>query len=73
MKSTLRSEAQQVIESGDVALYLGRWNLRGTDPAGKAVTMGGQSTDILRRQKDGRWLIAVDNPWGAQLLSSVES
>jgi ketosteroid isomerase-like protein len=30
--------------------------------------MGGDSSDLLRRQQDGRWLIAVDNPWGAQLL-----
>lgn len=68
MKATLRSEAQQVIECGDLALYVSRWNLRGTDPGGKAMTMGGQSTDILRRQSDGRWLIALDNPWGAEIL-----
>ena len=72
MKANLRSEAQQVIEYGDLALYLSRWNLSGTDPSGKAVTMGGQSTDILRRQRDGRWLIAVDNPWGAQTLPRVD-
>ena len=71
MKANLRSEAEQVIEYGDLALYLSRWNLSGTDPSGKAVTMGGQSTDILRRQRDGRWLIAVDNPWGAQILPRV--
>src|SRR5262245_34635451 len=65
MKSKLRSEAQQVVESGDVALYVGRWSLSGTDPAGRPVTINGESADILRRQKDGRWLIALDNPWGA--------
>ena len=72
MKANLRSEAEQVIEYGDLALYLSRWNLSGTDPSGKAVTMGGQSTDILRRQRDGRWLIAVDNPWGPQALPRVD-
>jgi len=30
--------------------------------------MSGESSDILRRHKDGRWLIALDNPWGAQIL-----
>ena len=70
LKPTLTSEAQEVIEAGDVALYMGRWNLRGTDPAGKPVTMAGESADILRRQDDGRWLIALDNPWGAQVLAS---
>jgi hypothetical protein len=28
----------------------------------------GVSSDVLRRQPDGRWLIAIDNPWGAQVL-----
>jgi ketosteroid isomerase-like protein len=69
LRAILTSEAQGVIETGDLALYLGRWTLRGTDPAGKAVTLGGESADILRRHGDGRWLIAVDNPWGAQVLA----
>ena len=69
LRATLMSESQGVIEAGDLALYLGRWTLRGTDPAGKSVTLGGESADILRRHGDGRWLIVVDNPWGAQLLA----
>jgi uncharacterized protein (TIGR02246 family) len=68
LKPALRIEAEQVVEAGDVALYLGRWSLRGTGPDGKPVAMSGESSDVLRRQKDGRWLIALDNPWGAQIL-----
>jgi uncharacterized protein (TIGR02246 family) len=68
LKPELRSETQSVIEADDVALYSGRWTLRGTDPSGRATTMGGESSDVLRRQRDGRWLIAVDNPWGAKIL-----
>jgi uncharacterized protein (TIGR02246 family) len=69
MKARLHSEAQQVVEAGDVALYVGRWSLSGTDPAGgRPIAMRGESADILRRQKDGRWLIALDNPWGSQIL-----
>ena len=70
LKATLRSEAQRVLEADSIALYLGRWSLRGTDPTGQAVALSGESTDVLRRQRDGRWLIALDNPWGAQILSS---
>jgi uncharacterized protein (TIGR02246 family) len=69
LKATLTSEAQQVIEAGDVALYLARWKLRGTDPAGRPVVMSGESADVLHRQ-DGRWLVVVDNPWGPQVLPS---
>lgn len=68
LKPELRMEAEQVVEAGDVALYVGRWSLRGTDPSGRAVSLHGESSDILRRQKDGRWLIALDNPWGIQVL-----
>ena len=69
LKPALRSLAQNVVEVGDIALYMSRWTLQGTDPSGKAITMGGESSDVLRRQKDGRWLVAVDNPWGAQILA----
>ena len=68
LKPTLRTEAEHVVEAGDIALYVGRWTLKGTDPAGQPVAMGGESSDILRRQPDGRWLIAIDNPWGAKIL-----
>ena len=69
LKATLRSEAEEVVEAGDLALYMGRWNLRGTDPAGKAIVMNGESADVLRRHEGGRWLIALDNPWGGQVLA----
>ncbi|HJU73765.1 MAG TPA: DUF4440 domain-containing protein [Gemmatimonadaceae bacterium] len=68
MQAVLRSEAETVVEADDVALYIGRWNLRGTDASGQSVVLGGVSTDLLRRQGDGRWLIALDNPWGSEIL-----
>jgi uncharacterized protein (TIGR02246 family) len=68
LKPTLRSQTQDVVEVDDIALYVGRWTLQGADPSGNAITMGGESSDVLRRQQDGHWLIAVDNPWGAQIL-----
>ncbi|MGH7674287.1 MAG: YybH family protein [Gemmatimonadales bacterium] len=68
LKPVLVSEAQQVVQSGDTALYLGRWELRGTDENGDAVVLRGDSTDVLRCQPAGHWLVAIDNPWGAELL-----
>ena len=68
MKGTLRADAQQVVEAGDIALYISRWRLDGTGPDGRPMSMAGESSDVLRRQNDGRWLIALDNPWGTQLL-----
>ncbi|HKA42930.1 MAG TPA: nuclear transport factor 2 family protein [Burkholderiales bacterium] len=68
LRPTLRAQAQHVVEADAIAMYIGRWTLQGTDPAGQPVSMGGESSDILRRQPDGRWLIAVDNPWGGRIL-----
>jgi len=68
MKATLHSDAQQVIEAGDIALYVSRWRLDGTGPDGRPISMAGESSDVLRRQRDGRWLIALDNPWGSGIL-----
>ena len=73
LNPTLRARAESVVEMGDLALYVGRWSLHGTDPSGQPVTMGGESSDILRRQRDGRWLIAIDNPWGAKVLEPDRS
>jgi ketosteroid isomerase-like protein len=71
MKPRLQSQAERVFESGDLALYLGRWSLDGTDPSGKPIALAGESTDVLRRQADGSWLVAIDNPWGTKTLQPM--
>lgn len=68
LKPNLQSEKEVILVAGDTALLLSNWSLEGTGPEGEAVQMGGKSTDILRRQSDGNWLIAIDNPWGVDLL-----
>ena len=69
LKPSLRAEAHQLVEAGDIALYCSIWVLVGTSPEGKPVEMTGISSDVLRRQNDGHWLIAVDNPWGTSIVS----
>ncbi|MBI5437117.1 MAG: DUF4440 domain-containing protein [Nitrosomonadales bacterium] len=68
LKPTLTTESYQVVQSGDIALYCSKWNLKGVAPDGSIVQMGGTSSDVLRRQTNGQWLIAVDNPWGPGIL-----
>ena len=69
LKSKLKAETYKVIQSDDLALYSSRWTLQGTAPDGSPVQMAGSDSVILRRQPSGDWLIAVDNPWGAAILS----
>lgn len=54
------------IRMGDVALLSNRWTLRGTGRDGRTLDMSGQTTEVVRRQADGRWLYIIDHPWGAQ-------
>ncbi len=68
LKPTLTIEAQQIVQAGDVAQYCARWSMKGSDPTGTAVQLGGRSSSILRRQSDGRWLFLVDNPWGTDII-----
>jgi ketosteroid isomerase-like protein len=48
-----------VFEAPDgIALTQGDWKLQGG-----AAELAGKSSEVLRRQVDGRWLYIIDNPW----------
>jgi len=66
----LLTRAHGVVASADLALYYADWRLEGISPDGNRYVQGGRSADVLRREADGHWRIAVDNPWGADLLDA---
>jgi len=51
-----------VAKSGGLAVTAAKWELSMTD--GKPSTMTGQSMEVVRCQSDGRWLYAIDLPFG---------
>lgn len=58
---------QRCIRGDDLAIVYSGWKLSGgTDPDGNEVNMAGQTTDVVRRQADGTWLLAIDNPFGCE-------
>jgi ketosteroid isomerase-like protein len=61
----MTGQVVKVVEAGDVALVMNRWSLRGTDPEGAPVELGGTSADVVGREADGTWRVLVDDPWGA--------
>jgi len=69
MKPTLTLEKHKIVPAHDLALSVMKWSLTGTDPAGQPLRLEGTSADVLRQQPDGRWLFAIDNPWGTAILS----
>ena len=66
MKPTIALETRKTVQAGDIALLYGKWRLKGTGPDGKAVSMSGQSTEVVRRQPDGTWRYVVDNPYAVE-------
>lgn len=70
MKPKFHMSEHEVIESGDIALHVSPWTMDAVDPAtGSPVKQGGLSLAVFRRQRDGNWLMVIDNPWGAALLA----
>jgi len=54
----------RVIEQPDIAILYSRWTVSGTGPDGAKVTVGGTTSDVVRRQIDGSWRFVIDNPRG---------
>jgi uncharacterized protein (TIGR02246 family) len=59
---------QDLVQSGDTALHTYTWTLSGKTPDGHPIEQSGYSLIVLRKQKDGKWLIVIDNPFGDALL-----
>jgi ketosteroid isomerase-like protein len=71
MNGKIESKANGVIQTSDIALVNTEWSFNGIGLDGKAVTITGKATDVLRRQSEGNWWILIDNPWGTNLQMSV--
>ena len=72
MNGNLETKVKGVIQTSDIALVNTEWSFNGTGPDGKAVTITGKATDVLRQQPDGTWRILVDNPWGTDIQTGYE-
>ena len=58
-----RTELMNVVQAGDLALVRSDWSLVGTGPGGCLVDLSGRGVEVVRRQPDGTWLFAIDNPY----------
>ena len=57
---------QRCIRCSDLAILYSGWTMNGKAPDGSEVSMRGQTSDVVRRQEDGTWLMAIDNPFGTE-------
>jgi uncharacterized protein (TIGR02246 family) len=53
-----------IAQTADLAIIGSKWQLSMTGPDGKPAQMQGESVEVVRRQSDGRWLFAIDLPFG---------
>lgn len=54
---------RHVYVTGDIALAIAEWAIKGTAADGSEVDLHGNTADVLRRGPEG-WKIAIDNPFG---------
>ena len=64
LRGRMTIDPQTFTRSGDLVLVLGTFTLSGTRGDGTPFERAARFADVLRRQPDGRWLVAVDNPFG---------
>lgn len=63
MEMSLADKRELRSADGQLALTRLTWTATGVGPDGEPITMSGKSTEVLRRQPDGKWLVAIDSPW----------
>jgi uncharacterized protein (TIGR02246 family) len=66
LKGEFGMEPAKAIRTNDLALLFSKWFIKGTGPDGNAIELQGRTSDVVRRQPDGTWLLAIDNPYGAE-------
>lgn len=64
MKPKMDTEVTRGLQAEGVGLVLYQWSMEATDADGNAVSERGRGVDVVRRQSDGRWLLAIKNPSG---------
>jgi uncharacterized protein (TIGR02246 family) len=62
LRGRLTVDPRTFVGSGDVTLVSGTFTLTGRREDGTTFERRSKFADVLCRQPDGRWLIAVDNP-----------
>jgi len=66
LRPRMTGRVERVLEAGDTALVVNRWELDAVAPDGTAIHQGGLSADVLRRRADGTWGVVIDDPYGVQ-------
>jgi uncharacterized protein (TIGR02246 family) len=70
-KARFTFQGHDIVQAGDIALHLTPWRMTGVGADGGPLAADGLSIAVLRRQRDGGWLMVIDNPYGDLLLRAA--
>jgi uncharacterized protein (TIGR02246 family) len=66
-KPDLELDVRKIIPTGDdLVLVVVKWKSKAISSSGETKVSAGTATDIVRRQADGTWKLALDNPYGVE-------
>ncbi len=69
---SLKGKATQlktnIIETHDIALFTSKWTFDWTSSDGKHLHRESYATTVFRKNKQGEWLIIIDNSFGPAVL-----
>jgi ketosteroid isomerase-like protein len=65
MKGNFQMLPGKVVVAADIAILFSDWSLDAIDINGSPIRLSGQTSDVVRRQPDGQWMLAIDCPFGA--------
>jgi len=68
LNGTAKQLRMNVIESGDLALFLSKWTFSGTLPDGTPFTRESTATCVFRKNAAGNWRCVIDNSYGTAVL-----
>jgi ketosteroid isomerase-like protein len=66
LRGRLSIQPRSFVRSDDLVLVLGQFTLSGRRHDGTPFERVARFADVLRRQPDGGWRVAVDNPFGGE-------
>ena len=68
LKPKFTYHGHEVFITGEMAMHITPWTMTATTPDGNIINQAGLSIAVLRKQRDGEWLMVFDNPHGQFLL-----
>lgn len=64
MKPRMDLHIVRVVPGGEgLAMVYNDWSFSATGPDGRTVTRAGRALEVMRRQADGTWRVAADDPF----------